>query len=219
MTSPTHRRLAVLDTCALSDALDRLKLSGAVAGLRRFGPRRLAVGRATTVALARGPGTREGSHLGTSALASSGPEHVIVVANDGRCDGGAWGGLLTLEAHLRHVAGIVVDGALRDVDEVDRLDVPVFARSATPRSARGRSHERATGVAVTACGVHVEPGAWVVADGSGVVFFAERDAERVIAAAEEIAAAEARMAGDLRRGEFGTQVLGPAYERLLDAGA
>lgn len=210
-------RLAPLDTCALSDALDRLDLPGAVAGFLRWGPRRRVVGRAITVALAPGPGPREGSHLGTAALSSAGAGHVIVVANEGRCDGGAWGGLLTLVAHVRRVSGVVVDGALRDADEVDGRDVPVFARRVTPRSARGRSHERATGVPVTIDGVLVDPGAWVVADGSGVVFFSDRDAARIVSVAEEIAAAETQMGDELRRGTPGIHVLGAGYERLLDA--
>lgn len=191
-------------------------MTGAVGGFQRWGPKRLVVGRARTIALAPGPGTTN-RHLGTTALSSADSAHVIVVASDGRSDVGCWGGLLTIEASRRGVAGVVVHGALRDVDEVNRLVVPVFARDATPRSARGRIHEVATDVPVTIDGLHVEPGAWVVADGSGVVFFSAQEAGRVVALAEEIVEEERLMCKALRDGAPGFQVLGERYERLLDA--
>ncbi len=209
-------RLGRLDSCALSDALDRLSLEGSLAGFRRWGPRRRVVGRVITVALELGPGPPGGSHLGTGALSGAGADHVIVVANSGLVEAGSWGGLLTLEAHLRGVAGVIVDGALRDVDEVEVLNVPVFARCATPRTARGRFHEVATDVPVDVEGVRVEPGSWVLADGSGVVFIPREDLLHVLPVAEEIADREARMAAALRDGGPGTEIMDARYERMLE---
>lgn len=218
-TEPTDDllvRLRRLDTCAVSDALDRLSLSGALPGFRRWGPPRRTAGRARTVELATGPGPAGGSHLGTRALADAGPDDVVVVANAGRAEAGCWGGLLTLEADLRRVAGIVLDGALRDVDEVDRLDVPVFAKGSTPRTARGRFHEVAGGTEVLVGGLAVSAGTFVLADGSGVVFVPEAEISRVLSLAEEIAGREARMAEELRQGHAGTAVMDSRYERMLE---
>ncbi len=54
--SPTVARLLRLDTCILSDAMDRIAIEGVLAGFRRWGPGRTIAGRATTVALEPGPG-------------------------------------------------------------------------------------------------------------------------------------------------------------------
>jgi 4-hydroxy-4-methyl-2-oxoglutarate aldolase len=214
VTDAIRGSLERLDTCALSDALDRLSVNGAVSGFLRWGPLRRVAGRVRTVALAPGPGS--GSHLGTRTLAAAEPGDVIVVANEGRCDAGSWGGLLTLEAEIRGVAAVILDGALRDVDQIEQLGVPLFARSATPRSARRRFHERATDVAVTIDDVSIEPGCWALADGSGVVFVPACHLNNAITVAEEIAGEELRMEDALRGGARGRDVLGARYEKLLD---
>lgn len=219
-------RLRALDSCVVSDALDRLGLEGAVEGFLRWGPGVRVAGRAVTMALEPGAAPEgacrshgshsASSHLGTRALARAGPDDVIVVANGGLKGGGAWGGLLGLEAHVRRVAGVVVDGMLRDADEVDELSVPVLARGTTPRTARGRFHEASSGEPVEVGGVRVEPADWVLADGSGAVFVGQDHVGAVLDLAEELAAREGRMAAALRRGEPGVRVMDVSYERMLD---
>ena len=85
-------------------------------------------------------------------------------------DAACWRGNLSLGAKLRQVAGVIVDGPARDIDEAREYDFPVFARTATSRTARGRIVEAATNAAITVGDVTVHPGDFVVADGSGVVF-------------------------------------------------
>ncbi|MEN8375892.1 MAG: RraA family protein [Gemmatimonadota bacterium] len=216
MTRDAIGRLRRLDSCVVSDALDRLSLEGALGAFRRWGRGGVVAGRVTTVALRAGSAPKVGAHLGVGALAAAGPDHVIVVANQGRTEAGAWGGLLTLRAHLLGVAGVIVDGALRDIDEVEALDVAVFARAATPRTARGRFHEVATDAVVRVEGVEVAPGSLVVADGSGVVFVRREDLNAVLPVAEEIAARESTMAKALRAGSQGAEILGSDYELMLE---
>jgi regulator of RNase E activity RraA len=214
----TRTRLARLDTSVLSDALDSLSLEGSVGGFQRWGRRSRIAGQAVTVTLEPGPAPPGGGHLGTRALGEARAGDVLVVANQGRLEAGSWGGLLTLGAQEAGVAGVVVDGALRDADEVDELAVAVFARASTPRTARGRFHEVATGAPVEVGGVTVEPGAWVVADGGGVVFIPAAEVARVIEVAEEMAAREAEMAIALRAGRRGAEVLDGRYEEMLRGG-
>jgi regulator of RNase E activity RraA len=190
-------------------------MEGALAGFRRWGPRGVLVGPVRTVLLAQGPAPVGASHLGTRTLDVAGRDDVVLVANAGRCEAGAWGGLLSLAARHRGLAGVIVDGALRDGDEVDAGPLPVFARAATPRTARDRYHEVGCDVPVTVESVRVQPGDIVMADGSGVVFIPIDDVARVIAIAEEIAEEEARMASALASGGHGTDVLDERYERLV----
>jgi regulator of RNase E activity RraA len=208
-------RLRRLDSCCVSDALDRLSMEGALAGFRRWGPRGVLVGPVRTVLLAQGPAPVGARHLGTRTLDVAGRDDIVLVANAGRCEAGAWGGLLSLAARHRGLAGVIVDGALRDGDEVDAGPLPVFARAATPRTARDRYHEVGCDVPVTVESVRVQPGDIVMADGSGVVFIPIDDVARVIAIAEEIAEEEARMASALASGGHGTDVLDERYERLV----
>src|SRR4051812_49552382 len=131
-------RLARLDTCAVSDALDRLGLVGAVAGLRPMWPCPRVAGRVVTVKLKPATGERPSRHLGTAAVEAATPGDVIVVDHGGRAEAAGWGGILSLAAKVKGVGGVIVDGACRDVDESRDVRLPVFARSATPRTARGR---------------------------------------------------------------------------------
>ena len=212
------QRLKRLDTCAVSDALDKLGLSGAVSGLGPLArPRRIA-GRTVTVKLGVGtPESGKPRHLGTTAVMTAQPGDVIVVEQRSGIEAGSWGGILTLSAKTRGVAGVVSDGLVRDVDEAHDYDFPVYARGATVRTARGRIVELATNTPVRIGDVEVAPGDYVIADRSGVVFIAAAAIEQVLAAAEFIAAREAAMAKDVLAQRPVTEVMGANYENMLVA--
>ncbi|MDE2396314.1 MAG: RraA family protein [Burkholderiales bacterium] len=217
---PPVQRLRRLDACAVSDALDKLGLRGAVSGLpQRSGKGRIA-GRAVTMKVGPGqPPPGPPLHLGCRAIALAGPDEIIVVEQRSGVQAGCWGGLLTLGAQVRGVAGVVADGPLRDLDEALAADFPVFARSLTARTARGRVVELGTQVPVT-LGVGddatvVNPGDYLIADRSAVVVVAAAEVERVLDAAEAIAAKEAAMAKAILAGTPIADVMGGAYEHLL----
>ncbi|MCL6594324.1 MAG: RraA family protein [Alicyclobacillus sp.] len=214
-TAEWRDRLLRLDTCALSDALDALQLRGVARGLQAVTVQQKLAGRVLTVGLRPYNGQPSPYHLGTRAIAAGSAEHVIVMANQGTAEGAGWGGLLSLAAKLRGIQGVVVDGACRDVDEIRELGFPVYARTVTPLTARGRRVEKAFNVPVEVDGVWVEPGDWVLADGSGVVFVPANQLAAVVQEAERIAAKEAEMAAALRAGEQAHQVMGRSYETLL----
>ncbi len=212
------RRLAHLDTCAISDALDACGIRGYVDCLVPMWAGARVAGRAVTAKLAVGPAPAGAPriHLGARAIEAARPGEVIVVDNDGRVGMGSWGGLLSLAASLRGVAGVITDGACRDVDEARQMRFPVFARRGAAPTARGRVHEVSCNEPVTLAGVPVCPGDIVMADGSGVVVIPAADASRVARAAERIAGREAAMAARLRAGVPVTEVLGESYEDMLD---
>jgi regulator of RNase E activity RraA len=209
-------RLGRLDSCAVSDALDKLGLSGAVSGIHRLSTDRRIAGRVLTVKLVADDGRPGASrHLGTAAIEAAQPGDVIVVEQRTGIDAAAWGGTLSLGASLRGVAGVIVEGPARDVDESAQHDFPVFARNHTSRTARGRIVEAGTNVPITVGECSVSPGDVVVADGSGVVFVKAGEIERVLEAAEEIAERERSMAEALRAGRPITEVMGKSYETML----
>ncbi len=209
-------RLSRLDSCAVSDALDKLGLKGAVTGIHRLATDRRISGRVITVKLEKDDGRPVASrHLGTTAIESAQPGDVIVIEQRSGVDAAAWGGNLALGALLRGVSGVIIDGPTRDVDEAREHGFPVFARDHTSRTARGRIVETGTNVPIAAGDITVNPGDYVVADGSAVVFVAAADIERVLEAAEAIAAKERAMVAALREGLPIGQVMGRNYETML----
>ncbi|MGH7074612.1 MAG: RraA family protein [Stellaceae bacterium] len=222
MTTPDEitRRLLRLDCCAVSDALDKLGLPAAVTGLPPRGPLRRIAGRVHTVKLVAKehapPATGAPRHLGTEAIEACAPGEIIVVEQRTGIDAGSWGGILSLGAKVKGVAGVIADGPLRDADEARELDFPVYSRATTARTARNRVAEAATDVPVTIGEVTVQPGDYVIADSSGVAFLPAAEAVRIVTAAEAIAAREAAMAKALLGGLRITEVMGTNYEKMLE---
>ena len=208
-------RLAKLDSCAVSDALDKLGLKGSVTGIDRFTTEHRIAGRVLTVKLDRAEGRSNTRHLCTTAIDAAQPGDIIVVEQRTGIDAASWGGNLAIGAKMRKVAGVIVEGPVRDIDDCRKLDFPVFARSHTARTARGRIVEVATNEPVLVGDVEVSPGDCAIADGSGVVFVARNEIARVLEAAEAIVAREEAMAKALREGTPISQVMGANYERML----
>jgi 4-hydroxy-4-methyl-2-oxoglutarate aldolase len=215
MAEDMLRRLSRLDSCAVSDAMDRLGLAGAVSGLEPRSVARRIAGRVRTVCLGPAMGKASPRHLCTTAVEAADAGDVIVVEQRTGIEAAGWGGILSIAAQVKGIAGAIVDGPARDIDEAADLGFPVYARSVTARTARGRIIEIATGEPIRVGTVTVNPGDYVLADRSCVVFVKTADFDRVIDAAETIAAREAAMAKAAREGlPIGT-VMGADYERLL----
>ena len=214
---PNVARLTALDSCSVSDALDRLGIDGVVTGLPPLTVARRVAGRAVPVQLGRPDGGRPaGRHLGAAAVDASEAGDVIVVAHQGRTDCAGWGGLLSRAAASRHVEGVLVDGAARDLGEAAAFGLPVYARCEVAATARGRAVEVSWGLPVVFGGVEIAPGDMVLADRGGIVVVpASREGE-VLDNAERIAAAETAMARAIDRGVPVSQVMDGSYERLLD---
>ncbi|SOY69456.1 Dimethylmenaquinone methyltransferase [Cupriavidus taiwanensis] len=218
MSTPQEyvRRLRRLDCCAVSDTLDKLGLPGVVSGVRQeAGDGRIA-GRVITVKLGTGaPPPGEPRHLGTTAIEAGGADDVIVVEQRTGIEAGSWGGMLSLGAKVKGIAGVVADGPVRDIDEARAMNFPIFTSSLTARTARGRIVEKGTNVPIRVWDVDVNAGDYVLADRSAVIFIAAANIDRVLEAAEGIVAREARMAKAVLAGTPMSQVMGGNYEFML----
>ncbi len=211
-------RLAALDACAVSDAMDRLGLSGAVTGIARLSSQRRIAGPVTTVKLeADKPVDQPMRHLCTGAIDAAAPGTIVVVEQRTGLDAAGWGGVLSRAAQFRRLAGVIVEGPARDIDESRGIDFPVYARGATARTARGRVYEQAFNCPITVGDVPVSPGNWVVADASGIVFVPADRLDDVLATAERIARKEALMAAAIEAGQPSSAVMGADYKSMLDA--
>ncbi len=209
-------RLSQLDTCAVSDALDRCGLRGAVIGIRPVWPCPRIAGRVVTIRLKPAGLDRPKQHLGSTAIDAAKAGDVLVVDNAGRVDVASWGGLLSLAAKTKQIQGVILDGACRDVDEIQDVGLPVYARGVVPITARGRIMQESFNQEIQCGTVAVRPADLVIADGSGVVFIPGQKAENVIAEAEAIAQQQQAMANAIRAGRpVGEVMERTAYESML----
>ncbi|HEX4534875.1 MAG TPA: hypothetical protein VH000_11635 [Rhizomicrobium sp.] len=207
-------RLRALDSCALSDALDRLGCPPSVSGIEPRTKAQRIAGRVLTVRLAAGSGG-SARHLCTTAIEAAKPGDVIVVEQRTGIDAAGWGGILSRAAQARGLSGVIVEGPARDIDEATQIGFPVYARGVTPRTARGRIHEAATGEPIHVGEGIVAAGDYVLADASGVVFLPATQVGEIITAAEQIAARERAMTADLESGKPVSSVMGASYESML----
>jgi 4-hydroxy-4-methyl-2-oxoglutarate aldolase len=211
-------RLLKLDSCAVSDALDKLGLPAAVSGISPRTKRGRLAGQVITVKLGRAdpqvPSTR---HLCTAAIETAAPGNVIIVEQLTGLEAAGWGGVLSNAAKIRGLSGVIVEGPARDIDESEELAFPVYSRSITPRTARGRIQEVAMGGPVRVGDVSVASGDYVLADSTGIVFLQSGAAEKILKVAEHVTAREAAMTRDLKGGRSVGAVMGSVYEDMLKA--
>jgi regulator of RNase E activity RraA len=213
---PIIERLAKLDTCAVSDALDSLALKGATWGVRPLWQCPRIVGRAVTMKIKPAGLEQPKQHLGTAPIEAARPGDIIVIDNGGKLEFSCWGGLLALSAKLKGLSGVVIDGASRDVDEARDLGFPVYARGAVPMTARNRVVQESFNQEIQFAGVQCHPGDLVIADASGVVIIAKEKEQEVVAAAEAIYQKEQEMADGIRKGYSGLEMLEKlGYEQML----
>jgi regulator of RNase E activity RraA len=99
------------------------------------------------------------------------------------------------------ISGVVVDGAVRDVDTCEEFGFPVHARGTVPITARGRIVQEAWNIPVRIGNIPVIPGDVMVADVNGVVAIPAAKLELVLDAAEAIAKKELAMVEALRQGQ------------------
>jgi 4-hydroxy-4-methyl-2-oxoglutarate aldolase len=121
------------------------------------------------------------------------PGEVGVIVMEGTLDIAAMGNLMATAAKVRGMAGMVLDGAIRDIWDVRRMGLTVYARSASPRTAVGHYATVARNIEVNCGGIIVKPGDIIVADEDGVVVVPQDRAEEVLKKAQEIDAREKGM--------------------------
>ncbi len=138
---------------------------------------------------------------------------VLVVDGRGDRNTALWGGIITIAARRKGLAGVVIDGAIRDSAEIARDSLPAFARSVVP-NAGGAEYAGELQVPVQCGGLPVQPSDWVVGDADGVAVVPAQRVEEVLEAAERLAEVEVRITAAVRRGEdLGTLL---RYDEILE---
>jgi regulator of RNase E activity RraA len=173
-------RLAALPTPALSDSMQRLP--GAVGVLPLTG----TVGEARLAGPALTVRTRPGDNLVVHKAADlAKPGDVLVIDAGGETQRAIIGDLLCRYAASRGIAGIVLDGAARDVLDVAALGLPVYARSISHLGPY-KNGPGEIGGTVSIGGMPVRSGDVIIGDDNGVLAVPQRRAEQVAEAAEAL---------------------------------
>jgi 4-hydroxy-4-methyl-2-oxoglutarate aldolase len=124
-----------------------------------------------------------------AAIASAKPGDVLVLKSADKTEAAIFGGILATAACRRRIAGVVVDGLVRDVNEIKRLGLPVFARGTFPFATHRKIDGSLNGTLT--CGrVKVHPGDIVVADSDGIVIVNSSAVSDLIRTARKVKRAE-----------------------------
>lgn len=212
-----RHRFEKLSSTNVSDALDAMGLKGATYGIRpMWHTMGKVIGPVVTVKLTAAGLTKGKHHLGIWAIEAADSGDVILIDNGGRLDTSCWGGILANGAQIKGVSGVVIDGAMRDLDDCIEIGFAVYARGTVVATARGRIMEESTNVMVQFGGVQVRPGDIAFGDRSGVVVVPQEKIEEVLEKAEELFEKEEAMIAALRSGKPALQVDAEFnYEKML----
>lgn len=200
MSDPAAEELARLGVATVYEAsgqegLINLHLHQIVPGSRAAGPARTALcGQDDNLAVHR-------------VMAEALPGEVLVLAMPEPTPIALVGELLVIQAQVKGVAALLVDAAARDVTELERIGLPVWARfiraGAATKTAAGAINQ-----IVTVGGARIEPGDVVVLDADGAVVVGRARVEEVVAAARAREAKETALREKLLKGELSYDLLG-----------
>lgn len=208
-TAPDAGLVESLRTLAVSLLSDNMaRVSGAI-GVRPWHRSAPLAGPALTVR------TRAGDNLAIyRAFDQCRPGDVLVVDGGGALDQALMGEIMTRYAEHLGLAGVVVDGAIRDSAAIGQRPFPVYARGVTHRG----PHKNGPGeinVPVSIGGMVVRPGDLVVGDEDGLLAIAVEDAPAVVAGARKQREKEAAALIAIAEGRYDLSWVRPLEERMI----
>lgn len=182
---------AMVSAPNITDAMHR---KGAMHSVFSICPGTRAIGRAVTVQTFAGDWAKP-----VEAIDSAGPGNMLVINNDQGVKVAPWGELATLSCINRGVAGVVIDGAVRDVDDIRRLNYPLWATATVPNAGDPKGFGEIN-TEIHCAGQQVRPGDWIIADESGVVVVPKERAYEVARRSLEIKKTEERIRAEIKQG-------------------
>lgn len=172
------------------DAIGRA--SNVAGGFHISHPRSVAVGRAFTLRQVLQEDLPEKSaRHGEVAEALLKPGDILVIDTPSSVDVATWGEGHTLRALASRAAGVVVNGAVRDIAALADHALPILYRASSPRRSKGRLATAELGCVVTICGVKIAPGDLICFDVDGLAAVASKDEQAILAEVNAIRSWEA----------------------------
>ena len=192
--TPEEEIRALFATVSAPNVTDAMHRKGAMIGVVALSPGVRMAGPAVTVQTFAGDWAKP-----VEAIDVARPGDVLVINNDGGTHVAPWGELATLSAQNRGLAGVVIDGAARDVDDIRRMDFPLWCRGTCPNAGEPKGFGEIN-AEIRCAGQVVRPGDWIVGDESGVVVVPRERAYEVARRAVMVRETEERIREEIRRG-------------------
>jgi len=186
-----------VSTPNISDALQR---KGEMVGIMPVVSGAKAVGKAITVRTYPGDWAKS-----VEAIDVAKPGNIIVIDAAGG-DKAVWGELATWSCVQKRVNGVVIDGTIRDVDEIRALKFPAFAKKINPTAGDPKGFGEIN-VEIKCGGVTVRPDDWIIADDNGIVVVPKEMAVEIANRALDVLEKENRIRGEIKEGSTLSKVL------------
>ena len=187
----TRELFLQVSTPNISDAMHR---KGAMEGIISICGNVKLVGKAVTVQTFAGDWAKP-----VEAIDIAREDEVIVINNSGATNVAPWGELATMSCIQKHLAGVVIDGAVRDVDDIRATKFPLFAKAIVPNAGEPKGFGEIN-AEIRCAGQYVRPGDWIVGDESGVVVIPKERAYEIARRALETRKNEERIREEILRG-------------------
>ncbi len=180
------------------------------AAIKPVGAGMALVGQARTVQSMVGDNS-----ISHAAVPLTRPGEVLVIAAGGVPDVAVWGGVATRAAIARGIAGVVIDGAVRDLAELRELGLPVYASAVVPAGPHKGFGGMIDGT-IACAGCPVEPGDVVLGDDDGIVVVPLARQAEILAAGQAKLEAEERWLEAIAAGKTMAEVLGLPEPEMLE---
>jgi len=189
---------AKVSTPNISDAMQK---RGEMKGLLpRVSRKAKMVGRALTVKTADGDWAKPVEAIDRAKKGD------VIVIDVGGGPTAVWGELASWSAKVKGVAGVVIDGAARDIDTILDIGFPVFSRSVTPKAGEPKGHGEIASE-IECGGQLVRTGDWIVGDENGVIVIPQEIAVEIANRSLDVLERENRIREEIKRGGTLSSVL------------
>ena len=204
--SEIKKAFMLVSTPNISDAMHK---KGAMENIRPIKNGFHMAGRALTVRTIDGDWAKP-----IEAIDKAKKDEIIVVdANGGKT--AIWGELATWSAKIKGLAGVVIDGAVRDHDDLIKMDFPIFCKHIAPNAGEPKGFGE-IGAEITCGNQIVKTGDWIIGDDSGVVVVPQEIAQEVANRALNVKELENRIREEIKKGgSLGTVVKVKKWEKKI----
>lgn len=181
--------------------MDAVHRKGAMKGIMPVNKPAIKIaGQAITVRCA------DGDWAKTVEAIDKADEGDIIVIDAGGGHTAVWGELASWSCMKKGVAGVIIDGAIRDTDDIQEIGFPAYARNVSPHAGEPKGFGEVQ-VEITCGGQHVHNKDWIVADESGIVVIPKERAQEIANRALDVMERENRIREEIKRGSTLSKVL------------
>ncbi|MCG2825572.1 MAG: orotidine 5'-phosphate decarboxylase [Thermoplasmatales archaeon] len=185
-----YRVFSKVSTPNISDAMHR---KGAMTGIKGLKNGYRMAGTALTVK------TMDGDWAKPVEAIEKAKEGDVIVIDAGKGKIAVWGELASWSCVMKKISGVVIDGAVRDMDDIVKMDFPVFSRNIASNAGEPKGYGE-IGAEIVCGGQSVRNGDWVVGDDSGVVVVPKENAVEIGNRALDVMEKENRIREEIKRG-------------------